>query len=327
MGREEMLRPRVDVIVPTYKPDEKFRRLMEMLREQTYPVNKIIIMNTGTELPDEEHYRKHLVQEAAGGHVPMMEVNHLAAVAFDHGGTRNAGTVHSDAEICLFMTQDAVPENAQLIEKLVAPFLKQKADDPVVAVSYARQLPAEDCRLAEQFTRSFNYPPESRLKTKGDLEILGIKTFFCSNVCAAYRMDIFRQEGGFEERTIFNEDMIFAGHLVKKGYAIAYAADARVVHSHNYSNTLQFHRNFDLAVSQAQHPEVFADVRSESEGIRLVKRTAAHLIKQKKPHLVLGLIVTSGCKYMGYWLGKRYRKLPMWLVKKLSWNKRYWEKG
>ena len=38
--------------------------------------------------------------------------------------------------------------------------------------------------------------------------------------------------------------------------AIAYVAEARVVHSHNYTNRQQLHRNFDLAVSQADHPEI-----------------------------------------------------------------------
>ena len=52
--------------------------------------------------------------------------------------------------------------------------------------------------------------------------------------------------------------MIFAGGLIQKGYAVAYAADAKVIHSHNYSGVQQFHRNFDLAVSQAEHPEVFS---------------------------------------------------------------------
>ena len=49
-------------------------------------------------------------------------------------------------------------------------------------------------------------------------------------------------------------------------YAIAYVADAKVIHSHNYNCTQQFKRNFDLAVSQADHPEVFGGIHSESEG-------------------------------------------------------------
>lgn len=36
----------VTVIIPTYKPGEKFGRLMTKLKEQTYPIEKIIVMNT-----------------------------------------------------------------------------------------------------------------------------------------------------------------------------------------------------------------------------------------------------------------------------------------
>ena len=155
---------------------------------------------------------------------------------------------------------------------------------------------------------------------------MGIKTFFCSNVCAAYRMELFRRLGGFEKRTIFNEDMIYAGRAVKAGYAIYYASKARVVHSHNYSGLTQFHRNFDMAVSQADHPEIFEMAPSENEGIRLVKSTAGFLVKQKKPWLIVPLLWQSGCKYLGYLLGKNYKKLPMSLVRAFSMQKSYWDK-
>ena len=72
--------------------------------------------------------------------------------------------------------------------------------------------------------------------------------------------------GGFVQKAIFNEDMIFAGELIQKGYGVAYAAEAKVVHSHNYSAIQQFHRNFDLAVSQADHPEVFAGIDRKERG-------------------------------------------------------------
>ena len=31
-------KPRVDVVIPTYKPGKKFSRLLKMLEKQTYPV-------------------------------------------------------------------------------------------------------------------------------------------------------------------------------------------------------------------------------------------------------------------------------------------------
>lgn len=74
-------------------------------------------------------------------------------------------------------------------------------------MAYARQLPKSDCHIVEQYTRQFNYPEQSCVKTKADIPTLGIKTFFCSDVCAAYRRDLFEELGGFESPVIFNEDM------------------------------------------------------------------------------------------------------------------------
>ena len=56
--------------------------------------------------------------------------------------------------------------------------------------------------------------------------------------------------------------------MINAGYKVAYVAEARVIHSHNYTGMQQFHRNFDMAVSQAEHPEVFEGIKSESEGIK-----------------------------------------------------------
>lgn len=36
----------VDVVIPSYKPDHKFDRLMHMLQKQTYPIGTILIVNT-----------------------------------------------------------------------------------------------------------------------------------------------------------------------------------------------------------------------------------------------------------------------------------------
>ena len=137
-----------------------------------------------------------------------------------------------------------------------------------------------------------------------------LKHFFCSNVCAAYEKRYLQETGRIcGKKPIFNEDMIYAADLIHAGYGIAYAADAKVVHSHNYSCSQQFHRNFDLGVSQAQYPEIFDGVPSEGEGLRLVKKTFSYLVKHGKWYLIPGFIIQSGCKYAGYFMGKRYKKL------------------
>ena len=226
----------------------------------------------------------------------------------------------SEAEFMLFMTQDAVPEDPVLIEKL----LQAVQQKDTIAAAYGRQLPDDKVGVIETYTRQFNYPEESLIKGKEDLPRLGIKTYFCSNVCAMYRRDIYLKMGGFVTKTIFNEDMIMAANMVQAGYQIAYAAEARVVHAHKYTYWQQLTRNFDMAVSQRQYREIFESVKSESEGIRLVKQTASYLLHKGKWYLVPDLVMQSGFKFIGYKLGLRYEKLPMWFIRKVTMNHRFW---
>ena len=307
----------IDVLIPAYRPGKKFARLLAMLEKQTVPVRKIIVINT----------EKAYWNEAGFSGVRGLEVYHIKKEEFDHGATRNRLMGLSDADICICMTDDAVPADEHLTENLLKGFEKTgPAGETVIAV-YARQLADRDCAPAERFTRSFNYPEESAVKTKADIPRLGIKAYFASNVCCAYRRDLFLKQGGFISRTIFNEDMIFAAGALAAGYGICYEADARVIHSHNYSCMQQLRRNFDLGVSQADHPEVFEGVPSEGEGIRLVKKTAAWLFFTGRLLQIPGLIVKSGFKYAGYRLGKAYRRLPMKAVLWLTMNKNYWRNG
>lgn len=313
----KMFVKKVDVIIPTYKPDQKFLDLMEKLAQQTVPVSKIIIMNTEQKYFDRLTYGTPFSKKYRN-----VQIKHLSKREFDHGRTRNTGVRCSEAPFFVMMTQDAVPADEFLIEELLRALEQEN-----VAVSYGRQLADERCSEVEKFTRDFNYPAEKAVKTKEDIERLGIKTFFCSNVCAAYKRDIFDALGGFIKHTIFNEDMIYAANAVQAGYAIAYQPEARVYHSHDLSCSEQLHRNFDLGVSQADHPEIFAALPSESEGIRLVKMTIAHLKEKKMWVQIPGVVVKSGFKYMGYLLGKHYKSLPKKLVVKCSSksNRSYWD--
>lgn len=303
---------RVDVIIPAYRPGEKFAKLLDALCRQSYSVENIIVMNTEKKFwnPQWEDF------------YPKVKVTHLKKEDFDHGGTRRAAAKLSNAEIMVFMTQDAIPADEHLIRNLVHPLLA----DPKVGAAYARQLARPDCAYLEKYTRSFNYPEKSSVKWEKDTDRYGIKTYFCSNVCAAYKKNIYEETGGFTEHAIFNEDMIYAGTMAKKGFGIAYAADACVIHSHNYSCSQQFHRNFDLGVSQAEHPEIFEGVPSEGEGLRLVKKSFIYLVKTGHIWLIPGLIAQSSFKYAGYFLGKRYGKLPKKMILFCTMNHEYWKR-
>lgn len=307
--------PTIDVIIPTYRPGKELLELVRMLSEQTRPVNRIIIMNT-----EEKYFERLIYGSPFYKRYRNVSVYHVSRREFDHGGTRHLGVQYSEAEYFICLTQDAMPCNDGLVEALYRALQTQDT-----AVAYGRQLPREDCRMAERFTRSFNYPAEGRIKSLEDLPELGIKTYFCSNVCAAYRREIYDRQGGFIHPTIFNEDMIYAAGAIRAGYRVVYEPKAQVVHSHNYTGREQFHRNFDLGVSQAQHPEIFAGVPSEGEGLRMVRQTAAYLKQNKRAGQIPALLYQSACKYAGYRFGKTYRKLPKKWVIQCSMNKNYWQ--
>lgn len=308
---------KIDVIIPTYKPDKGFLELVESLRTQTVPIHEIIVMNT------EEKYFEELVYgtKVSDFFKEKVKVYHLSKREFDHGATRHRGVQRSEADIFVMMTQDACPADEYLVEKLAEALADEKT-----AAAYARQLPKAGSSILEQYTRRFNYSENSHVQKQEDLEQRGIKTYFCSNVCAAYKRDVYEKLGGFIRHTIFNEDMIYAAGAIQAGYQIAYAADAKVYHSHNYTNKQQFMRNFDLGVSQADHPEVFSGVPSATEGKKMVKAVTGYLCKSRKWGKLFHFYAQCGCKYAGYLFGTHYQKLPLKLILKCTMSPAYWKK-
>jgi rhamnosyltransferase len=306
----------VDVIIPVYKPDDRLKKIIDRLRKQTYPVNRIILINTGRAFFEQAFEREMAFFESDD-----IILRHISEEQFDHGATRRMAVSISKAEYFICMTDDALPVDRHLVEELLKPLLSGEAD-----VSYARQLAGKSADTVEKFSRRFNYPAVSRLKNKSDMENLGIKTFFCSNACAAYKREVYDALGGFERHMIFNEDMVYAGRVVDSGETVAYVAEAKVLHTHHYTAMQQLKRNFDLGVSQAQFPELFGRVSSQSEGIRMIRGMLGTLVKKGEYCKIPSVIINSAFKLVGYKLGKSYKKLPKQLIMKLTMNKRYWSK-
>ncbi|MCR5177668.1 MAG: glycosyltransferase [Lachnospiraceae bacterium] len=309
----------VDVVIPVYRPgrDGKLSAALKALAGQKNASARIILINT-----ERKHFTQWARSEELSACFPGLVVRHIKKNAFDHAATRNMGAAHGDSPYILFMTMDAVPADDHLLERMIAGF---DADDKCGAV-YARQLAADDASPWERCAREFNYPEVSVTKTIDDEKRLGIKASFLSNVCAMYRRDVFEALGGFEAPAIFNEDMVFAHKLIHAGYHIRYEADARVYHSHNYSAGDQFHRNFDLGVSQAMHPEVFGNVRSEGEGIRYVKSTLSRLKESGEAIRIPGFLFVCAARYAGFAAGRNFRYLPRVFILRFTGNREFWKK-
>jgi len=312
----------IQVIIPVYHPDDKLIKLIDRLGKQTQKPSGITLVWSRN--PGE---RDRVVEKVKSTYsdVRIMEID---ADSFDHGGTRRRAVRNTACDIFIMMTQDAVPANNSLVENITAPLIRQaeneEPESPVIACVYARQLPAGNSSAYEKLSRLHNYSNLSRTKTKNDIKGMGIKAFFCSDVCCAYRRDIYEKAGGFVRHAVFNEDMVIARKFLEMGYGVRYEAGAKVIHSHDYTARQQLSRNFDLGASQAMFPEVFGDISSESEGMKFACRSVALLMRKKKPELIPGFCIQCGFKLLGYRLGKKYAKLPKCFIMKLTSNKRYW---
>ncbi|MBQ7679310.1 MAG: glycosyltransferase family 2 protein [Butyrivibrio sp.] len=309
----------VSVVLPTYRPGPEVLTLIEMLERQSVQPEKIVIVNTEASFWEQ---LTRMDSDGILGRYDNLTLRHVTKRDFDHGGTRNLGVSLTDTEYFLMITQDAMPRDVRVIACL----LQALSGDPQAVAAYARQYPRSDCGLEERYLRKFNYPGEARRKTKDDLPELGIKTYFCSNVCAMYRRSVFDALGGFPEPSIFNEDMVYAGRAVQQGYAVWYVPEAGVIHSHNYTFRQQFTRNFDLGVSQTDHPEIFTGISSESEGRKMLRETLQHFLHIGKGLLIPHFLAMCGARFIGYRLGRGYRHLPRGVIRICTMNREYWNK-
>ncbi|MGO4345169.1 glycosyltransferase family 2 protein [Paenibacillus sp. MCAF9] len=294
---------RVSIIIPTLNAGPELEELLERLKYQSLPPYEIIIMDSCSDDGTQERALK------AGAQVMRVERRD-----FDHGGTRNVAAMQARGDILLFMTQDALPCNDKLIEELTSPLLSGNN----VAYAYARQLPRPEANVLERLAREHNYPAQSQLKAYEDIEELGIKTFFCSNVCSAIWRETFETMGRFQEPVIFNEDLFMAAKCILTGHKVAYSAEALVFHSHDYSIKQQFKRYFDNGISMRCNTWITPYSAVGKAGSKLVKLQLNELNRTGKWHLIPKLIAESAAKLIGYKLGMNYRLLPQFVTRRLS---------
>lgn len=279
----------ITVIIPTLNAKNEIEKLVNKLLKQSYPINEIIVIDSSSEDGTVKICNS----------LPVKLIN-IARKDFDHGKTRDIALRESKGDIVIFMTQDAVPTNNELISELVAPF-----SDPEVAIVTGRQLPKSDASAMEKAIRKFNYPSTSQIRTRIDIPQYGIKTFFSSDVCAAYNRLIYEKIGGFEYPLKTNEDMFFAAKAINAGYKVIYNAEAKVFHSHNLSLREQYRRNYIQGYEIEKHQDLLNGVSQNSEGIMLVKFVSKKLLAQGRLFSFIHFGMDCIARYMGSKNGKK----------------------
>lgn len=301
--------PRVAVVVPVLNGGEVWRKAATSIRAQIPAPSWVLVFDSGSTDGSVG------TTEDAG-----FELRPIDKASFDHGGTRQqAVDALTDADVVVFLTQDAVLESAQSIACLIRAF-----DDRRVGVAYGRQLPRPQAGVLEAHARGFNYPASSSVRCFDDRVRLGIKTAFTSNSFAAYRRDALMQVGGFPGKLILGEDMVAAAKMLRDGWLVAYVADAVVFHSHGYTIRQELRRYFDIGVLHLdQHWLLETFGSAEGEGVAYVRSEIREVLR-RAPLLLPSAVVRIAAKYLGYRLGLASNVLPRTVCRKLSMHQRYW---
>ncbi len=240
---------------------------------------------------------------------------------FNHGATRELGRKVLCTDIIVMMTQDAYPKSVNMLEDLVKPLLAGEA-----SVSYARQIPHTGAGYFGSFARKYNYPSTSHIRSIEDVSIYGVYTFFCSNSCAAYLNQVLEEIGGFSE-ALFGEDTMAVAKLLHKGHRVAYVAEAEVMHSHDYDLKEEFKRHFDIGLSRASFQHLIETGGKDSKRGRAYAWELINSLMFKKPFLIPYALLQILVKFAGYQAGKKGLRAPLWIKKRLSSQKYYWEKS
>jgi rhamnosyltransferase len=303
-NRSSMMR----VIVPTLNAAQHWPLFAPALLACARPEQVLIVDSESTDGTAE-------LARAAG-----FSVCSVSRAEFDHGGTRQmAAEMLSDADILLYMTQDAVLDGPDALSNLLIAF-----DDPQVGAAYGRQLPRPQAKAIETHARSFNYPPNSEIRTLASREKRGIKTVFLSNSLAAYRRTALMSVGGFPANVILGEDTIVAAHLLLAGRKVAYVAEARAYHSHPYSLTQEFKRYFDTGVLHRRERWLLEEFgQARGEGKRFVLSELRYLAQHDAWQIPYALVRTIS-KFLGYQLGRMEAQIPPQIKRHLSMHSSFW---
>ncbi|MBE0598080.1 MAG: glycosyltransferase family 2 protein [Desulfuromonadales bacterium] len=288
--------------------DRKYLKPMQdALQAQKVPLHDILLLDSAADPVRADEW-------------PCGRIRRIHPGTFDHGGTRRqALRFLGDADLIVFLTQDALPTESDSIGNLIAEFA-----NPSVGVAFGRQLPRPEASPMEAHPRLFNYPAYSRVKSSADIPRLGIKTAFISNSFAAYRRTALEAIGGFPARCIVSEDTFIAARLLLAGWEVSYCAEAKVHHSHPYGYGQEFKRYFDVGVFHAREPWVRREFGgAEGEGSRYLKSEMQYL-GRVAPHLIPSALVRNGLRYLGFRVGLGERWLPLAIKRQLTMQKAFW---
>lgn len=278
---------KIDIICPLYNAETYIENLHKsfLMQENVHIQNIKYILTESTDMTEE--ILKH----------EGLNYTKIKKKEFSHSLVREKTAYESNADIVVFTTQDIIIERKDWLY-----YLTKDINDDVVA-TYSRQLTKYDG--IEKYTRLKNYPCESRIVSKDNIEKYGLKTFFFSDASSAINLKIFKELNGYDGKDLpINEDMYIAYKIIMKGYRIKYCADSQVYHSHNFT-LKQLYERYKLTGKFMKQNKYLNEYGTTSAGGNLAKFVLKGLIKDKNIKSLIRYPFDMSARFIGMKVGQR----------------------
>ena len=216
---------------------------------------------------------------------------------FSHSLTREKAAMESKGDIIVFITQDVIIRDEFWLYNLTKNIISGECE-----AAFSRQIC--ESKGIEKYIRARNYPKESRIVSKKDINKLGLMTFFFSDASSAIRKDIFEELNGYDnKKLIISEDMYLAYKIIMNDYRIKYCADSIVIHSHKFTLIQLYRRYYDTGVFFKEN-SYLQKYNANGSGLALTKYVFKQSIKSRDYKTLLNIVPNFAARFIGMQMGK-----------------------
>lgn len=287
---------KIDIVCPIYNGYHYLQPLYDSFYQQkNIMINKIVFPVTITS--DEEMTKiRSFIKE---NNICSFEVT---KEEFSHSLTRERAIRDCcESDIVVMVSQDIKLTNDMVFYNLV----KDIAEKNTV-YNYARQICTN--KTIEKYIRKKNYPEQSYIVCKDDIEKMQLMAFFASDACSAYDRNIFLELNGYGGYDVMmNEDQLYSKIILDAGYKKKYCADAIVEHSHKYKLKQLYNRYYETGVFYSK-VKVFDEYKSTDSGIKLALYVLKKALLRFDIPVLFRWLPDMTARYLGMKKGKKYGK-------------------